>query len=67
MGKGSYLGGNTVIRGGKGFTALPEGGEGSGKPSTPTQNQLKAMKRSNKIKNRRTAKVRKGLKAKWSD
>lgn len=71
MGRGSYLGGGTVVTNGRGFTSLPEGGEATKGRSAPTPNQVAQLKRSDKIKARRTTKVRKlrakGLNVSWMD
>lgn len=66
---GTYLGGHTIIRAGKGFSPIPEGGEALKSPSPPTPLKARALERSEKIKKKRTARVRKlrakGIKTTW--
>lgn len=60
MGKGTYLGGSTVVYSGDfGFTPLPEGGEKLPGKSPPTANQLAAQLRSEQAKKRLASKAAK--------
>jgi hypothetical protein len=56
MGRGGYLGGNTIIKGGHGFTPLDYDGGYEPGPSQLTPNQFRTAARSARIIQRRQKK-----------